>query len=163
MMVEKKKTAKKAAGSRKSAPKSKASAKKSAKAKNSPVAGHTAKVEVGNKMPGEVTRVALRGFRISPRKARLIVELIRGKQVEPALQVLMFSPKKAAVVALKLLRSAVSNAVEQGSADVDKLWVIGGWVHMGTTMKRFMPRAQGRATPIRKRSSHITIVLGEKR
>jgi large subunit ribosomal protein L22 len=110
----------------------------------------------------EVTRATLKQIRMSPRKARLVLDLIRGKQVEPALQILRFSPKKGAKFAHKLLESAIANAREQSRADVDRLWVTAGWVDDGQTLKRYMPAAHGRANPIRKRSSHMTIVLGEK-
>ena len=116
----------------------------------------------GSLEAAEVARATIKHLRISPRKARLVIDLIRGQQVEPALQMLQFSPKKGARYAKQLLESAVSNAREQARADVDKLWVTAGWVDSGRTMKRYMPAAHGRATPIRKRSSHITIVLGEK-
>ncbi len=110
----------------------------------------------------EVASATLRHIRMSPRKARLIVDLIRGKQVEPALAMLKFSPKKGAKLAHKLLQSAIANAREQAQADVDALWITKSWVDEGRTMKRFMPAAHGRATPIRKRSAHMTIVIGEK-
>jgi len=110
----------------------------------------------------EVATATLRGIRMSPRKARLVIDLIRGKQVEPALAILKFSPKKGAKVAYKLLQSAVANAREHARADVDRLWVTKGWVDEGQTLKRYMPAAHGRANPIRKRSSHMTIILGEK-
>jgi len=110
----------------------------------------------------EVATATLRSFRMSPRKARLVIDLIRGKQVEPALAILRFSPKKGAKAAYKLLQSAIANAREQARADVDRLWVTKGWVDEGKTLKRYMPAAHGRANPIRKRSSHMTIVLGEK-
>lgn len=110
----------------------------------------------------EVARATLKHIRLSPRKARLVIDLIRGKQVEPAMQVLRYSLKKGSKLAYKLLESAVSNAREGARADVDRLWVTQGWVDAGRTLKRSMPAAHGRATPIRKRSSHMTIVLGEK-
>jgi large subunit ribosomal protein L22 len=110
----------------------------------------------------EVATATLRHIRMSPRKARLVVDLIRGKQVEPALAILKFSPKKGAKLAHKLLQSAIANAREQARADVDRLWVTRSWVDEGRTLKRFMPAAHGRASPIRKRSSHMTIVVGEK-
>lgn len=110
----------------------------------------------------EVTRATLSDTRISPRKARLVVDMIRGKGVESALQILQFAPQKGARLAKTLLESAIANAREQKSADLDKLLVTGGWVDAGRTLKRYMPAAHGRATPVRKRSSHITIVLGEK-
>jgi large subunit ribosomal protein L22 len=110
----------------------------------------------------EVASATLRHIRMSPRKARLVADLIRGKQVEPALAILKFSPKKGAKLAHKLLQSAIANAREHARADVDRLWVTKSWVDEGRTLKRFMPAAHGRATPIRKRSSHMTIVVGEK-
>ncbi len=106
-----------------------------------------------------VATATLKHVRIAPQKARLVVDLIKGKQVEPALQILKFSPTKGARITSKLLQSAIANARER-SEDIDSLWVTGGYVNMGRTMRRFMPRAQGRATPIRKRSSHITLELG---
>jgi large subunit ribosomal protein L22 len=89
--------------------------------------------------------------------------LIKGKQVEPALQILQFNPKKGARIAIKLLKSAIANAKETAGADLDKLWVTGGHVDMGRRLKRIMPRAQGRAMGIEKDSSHITIYLGERK
>ena len=104
----------------------------------------------------------LRDVRIAPQKALLVVNMIKGKQVEPALQILRYSPTKGAKLVEKLLRSAVSNAREVSGADVDKLWVTKGWVGAGRTIKRYMPRARGSANQILKRSSHITLVVGER-
>ena len=122
----------------------------------------TKKAQEESQKQGEIARATLRGIRMSPRKARLVIDLVRGKQVDTALQVLRFSNKKMAALAVKLLESAIANAREQARADVDRLWVTAGWVDEGRTMKRYMPAAHGRANPIRKRSSHMTIVLGEK-
>lgn len=109
-----------------------------------------------------VATATLRKARISPQKARLILDLIRGRQVEPAMQILQHSPKKAARLILPLLKSALVNAREQKNADVDKLWVTEAWADMGVSLRRYLPRAQGRATPIDKASAHITVVLGER-
>jgi large subunit ribosomal protein L22 len=105
----------------------------------------------------------LRHVRISPQKVRLVLGLIRGKEVDRALDILRFAPKKGAEIVSKLLKSAVSNAREKGSVDVDELLVSACWADPGRTMKRYMPRARGMATPILKRSSHITLVLGARR
>lgn len=109
-----------------------------------------------------VAKASLRDVRISPRKARLAVDMIKGRQVEFALRSLEFSPKKSAELTRKLLNSAIANAREQKRADVDSLWVTAGWVDMGKVSTQFMPRAQGRASPIKKRTSHITLILGKK-
>ncbi len=107
-----------------------------------------------------IATAKLSHVRISPRKARLVVNLIKGKQVDPALTILKFSSKKGAKLAYGLLMGAVANAREKQGVDVDKLWVTGGSVDQGRTIKRYMPRARGTATPIRKRSSHITLEVG---
>lgn len=105
---------------------------------------------------------SLRHLRMSPRKVRLVVDLIRGRAVEEALNVLNFSPKAAARPVGKLLKSAVANADNRGGYDLDKLVVEKAWVDEGSTWRRWLPRAQGRATRIHKRTSHVTIVLGER-
>jgi len=107
-------------------------------------------------------RAKTRYVRIAPRKARLVADLIRGRNVGEALSVLDFTPKKAARILAKTLRSAVANAESSGGVDVDRLYVKTTYVDEGPTQKRTLPRAQGRATRIFKRSSHMTVVVGEK-
>src|SRR5215831_3470749 len=100
--------------------------------------------------------------RMTPRKARLVVDLIRGKAVGDALSVLDFTPKRAARVIAKTLRSAVANAENTQNVDVDRLYVKRVFVDEGPTQKRTLPRAQGRATRILKRTSHVTVVVDER-
>jgi large subunit ribosomal protein L22 len=88
--------------------------------------------------------------------------LIRGKRVEEALMILKFTPKKAARILTKTLRSAIANATDTQNVDPDSLYVKKTYVDGGTTLKRFMPRAHGRATPIRKRTSHFTVIVDER-
>lgn len=102
-----------------------------------------------------------RYIRVSPQKARLVVDLVRGKTAQEALHILAFTRKAAARTVKKLLESAIANATHKGNIDVDTLYVKGIWVDPGPTWKRFQPRAMGRATRIRKRTSHITVVLDE--
>lgn len=102
-----------------------------------------------------------RYIRVSPQKARLVVDLVRGKTAQDALHILAFTRKAAARTVKKLLESAIANATHKGNIDVDTLYVKGIWVDPGPTWKRFQPRAMGRATRIRKRTSHITVVLDE--
>jgi len=99
---------------------------------------------------------------ISARKARLVVDLIRGRRVEQALGILEFTDKRAAGLIAKTVKSAVANAENTQNVDVDQLYVKQAYVDEGPTLKRFLPRAHGRATPIAKRTSHITIVVDEK-
>lgn len=106
-------------------------------------------------------RAKLRSCKISARKARLVVDLVRGKAVQDALDNLRFLNKRAAPVVFKLIQSAVANAKTRAMVDVDSLVVSKAFVDEGPTARRFLPRAQGRATPIRKRSSHITIEVKE--
>jgi large subunit ribosomal protein L22 len=102
-------------------------------------------------------------IRISPRKVRMVVDTVRGKSVSQALSILGFTRKKAALPVQKLLRSAVANAVDNGGInDVETLVIDRIMVDEGPTLKRYMPRARGRATPIRKRSSHIRVILRER-
>ena len=107
-------------------------------------------------------RAKLRFVRVSPRKARLVADLIRGKGSEEAMNILTFTKKAASKILIKLLKSALANATQKKTIDIDRLYVKKIAVDQGPTMKRFQPRALGRATTIRKRSSHITIVLDEE-
>jgi large subunit ribosomal protein L22 len=99
---------------------------------------------------------------VSPQKARLVADMVRGQEVEAALAILDFTPKKSAALIAKILRSAIANAEDQQNVDVDDLYVKTIFVDGGPVSGRFRPRAQGRATPIRKRTSHITIVVDSK-
>jgi large subunit ribosomal protein L22 len=105
----------------------------------------------------------LRGFGVPPRKVRYVADMVRGKPVEEALRILAFVPRAGALPLAKLIRSAVANAQETASADPDRLFVKSVLVDAGPTAKRFRPRSQGRAFRILKRSSQITVELGEKK
>jgi large subunit ribosomal protein L22 len=107
-------------------------------------------------------RAKLRFARLAPRKARLVADLIRGKGSEEALNILSFTKKAAAKIVTKLLKSAIANATQKKTIDIDRLYVKKITVDQGPTLKRFQPRALGRASSIHKRTSHITIVLDEE-
>lgn len=100
--------------------------------------------------------------RIAPRKAQQVVDLVRGKKVDEALAILKYTPKAAAPIVEKVVKSALANAENNYSMDRDSLYVAEIYADQGPTMKRFRPRAMGRATTIRKRTSHIGVVLKEK-
>lgn len=100
-------------------------------------------------------------IRVSPQKARIVAATIKGRPVEEAMNILKFTPKKAARIIGKVLHSALSNA-EQMSVDVDTLTVKDVVVNQGPTAKRVLPRSMGRANRILKRTSHITVVVEEK-
>ncbi|MGE7092828.1 50S ribosomal protein L22 [Lysinibacillus sp. NPDC048646] len=104
-----------------------------------------------------------RTIRIAPRKVRLVVDLIRGKQVGEAVAILRHTPKAASPVVEKVLKSAVANAEHNYDLDINSLVVSEVFVDEGPTLKRFRPRAQGRASAINKRTSHITLVVSEKK
>ncbi|MFD2868643.1 50S ribosomal protein L22 [Kurthia sp. 3B1D] len=104
-----------------------------------------------------------RTVRIAPRKVRLVVDLIRGKEVGEAIAILKHTPKAASPVVEKVLNSAIANAEHNYDLDVNNLVVSKVFVDEGATLKRFRPRAQGRASAINKRTSHITIVVSEKK
>ena len=101
-------------------------------------------------------------IRVSPRKTRIVAEIIKGKGVEDALNILRFTPKKPAKILSKVLYSAISNAEQMPGVDVDSLIVDTVMINEGPTWKRIQPRAMGRAYRIRKRTSHITIVVKEQ-
>ncbi len=101
--------------------------------------------------------------RIAPRKVRLVVDLIRGKQVGEAVAILQLTPKAASPVVEKVLKSAIANAEHNYELDVNNLVVSEIFVDEGPTLKRFRPRAMGRASAINKRTSHITVVVSEKK
>lgn len=112
-------------------------------------------------------RALAKNVGMSPRKMRMVIDLIRGRSVNEAYSILKFSKKAATTPIEKALRSAVANAQQKADAqgtylDVDDLVVREAFVNEGPTMKRFSPRAMGRATPIMKRSSHVTIIVDEK-
>ncbi|HMT94385.1 50S ribosomal protein L22 [uncultured Thiothrix sp.] len=103
----------------------------------------------------------LRFARISPQKGRLVADQIRGLPVGKALEILTFSPKKGAEIIKKVLESAIANAEHNDGADVDELSVKTIFVDQGPIMKRMMPRAKGRGNRILKRTSHITVAVGD--
>jgi large subunit ribosomal protein L22 len=109
----------------------------------------------------EASRAVLKNLRIAPRKVRLVVNLVKGKPVQYALDLLKVTNKRAAPVVAKMIESAVANAAAKQSVDVDRLVVSEGFVNGGSSLKRWLPRAQGRATPLQKRTSHVTIKLKE--
>jgi large subunit ribosomal protein L22 len=104
-------------------------------------------------------RAQARYARVTPRKARRVVDLIRGLPAGEAQAVLRFAPQAASEPVYKVLSSAIANAEHNNKLDADTLWVSRAWVDEGPTLKRFRPRAQGRAYRINKRTSHITVVV----
>lgn len=107
-------------------------------------------------------RAVARYVRVSPRKARLVVDLIRGRSVEEASAILKFTPRAAAEVVEKVLMSAVANAEKNLKIKADDLYVATTFVDEGPTLKRVRPRAQGRAFRINKRTSHVTVVVKQR-
>ena len=103
-----------------------------------------------------------RYIRISSRKVKVVIDLIRGKSVDEAEAILLYTPKAAAEPVLKLLRSAIANAENNLELSRDNLYVAEIYANQGPTLKRYRPRARGSAFHIRKRTSHITVILDEK-
>ena len=100
-------------------------------------------------------------IRISPQKARLVADVVRGMNADKAITTLRFMPKKGAVIIRKIIESAVANASQDDQIDIDNLYIKKIYVDGGPSLKRIRPRAMGRATGIIKRTSHITVVLEE--
>lgn len=107
-------------------------------------------------------KASLKYARVGAQKARLVVDLVRGKNVNEAIKTLTFLNKKTAGIVKKLIESAVANAEYKKVMDVDNLYVKTITVDQGPSLKRFRPRAQGRAFGVRKKTSHINVVLEEK-
>lgn len=108
-------------------------------------------------------KAVARTVRVAPRKVRLVVDLIRGKKVGEAISILKFTPRSASPVVEKVLMSAIANAEHNYDLDIENLVVSDAFVNEGPTLKRFRPRAKGSASPIMKRTSHITIVVSENK
>ncbi len=107
-------------------------------------------------------KAILKFSRIAPRKARLVIDMIRGKKVAEAFTILKFSTRSASQVLAKVLKSAVANAENLEIGDPDDFWIKKAFVDGGPVLKRFRARSMGRANPIKKRTSHITFVVAVK-
>ncbi|PZA05725.1 MULTISPECIES: 50S ribosomal protein L22 [unclassified Meiothermus] len=107
-------------------------------------------------------KAVAKNIRISPRKARLVIDMIRGKGLEEARAILKFTPHRGAAPIAKVLNSAAANAINNMELLEDSLFVKAAYVDEGPVFKRVLPRARGRADIIRKKTSHITIIVGEK-
>lgn len=107
-------------------------------------------------------RAYARYLRLSPLKARLVVDLIRGKSVREAMAILTYTPNKAAYYLKKVLKSAVANAENNYNMDADNLYISEVYANPGPIMKRYKPRARGRADVMQRRTSHLTVVVKEK-
>jgi len=107
-------------------------------------------------------KAKLKYTRVGARKMRLVADLVRGKNVNEALQILTFTNKKSAPIIKKLLQSAVANADQKKTVDVDTLFVKHITVDVGPVLKRYIPRAMGRASEVRKKTSHVNLILEER-
>ena len=107
-------------------------------------------------------RAVAKYVRVSPRKVQIVIDLIRGKQVDDALAILMYTPKSAAPVVEKLLASAIANAENNLQLSRDELYVAEVFANPGPTLKRYVARSRGSASPMLRRTSHITVVLDTK-
>lgn len=120
------------------------------------------KAEVRKANADKRPRATAKYIRISPRKVKIVIDLIRGMQVDKALATLMYTPKAAAPVVEKLLGSAIANAENNLELSRETLYVAEVYANPGPTLKRYVARSRGSASPMLKRTSHITIVLGDK-
>ncbi len=107
-------------------------------------------------------KAVARYVRIAPRKVRVVMDLIRGKDVADAFAILKFTPKAGADVIEKVLKSAVANAENNFDMNIDNLYVSSAFVDQGPTLKRIHPRSRGQAFSILKRTSHVTVIVAEK-
>ena len=110
----------------------------------------------------KTAQATLKYARISPRKVKIVADLIRGKDVKEALAIVKFTPKASSAILEKLLKSAISNAENNHDMRMENLYISEIYANQGPTLKRVRPAAKGSAVRIRKRTSHITIVLKEK-
>lgn len=108
------------------------------------------------------SKASLNYARVGSQKARLVADVVRGKNVSDALKTLTYLNKKSAEMIKKLIESAVANAEQKQTMNIDKLYVKSIWVDQGPVLKRFRPRAQGRAFGVRKKTSHINVILEER-
>ncbi len=108
-------------------------------------------------------RAIAKNIRISPRKVKIVIDLIRGKQVDQALAILMYTPKAASPIVEKLLNSAIANAENNLELSRDELYVAEVYANAGPVLKRFVARSKGGASPMLKRTSHITVVLDSRK
>lgn len=107
-------------------------------------------------------KASIKFARMAPRKIRLVADMVRGKDVNEAIQILTFVNKKSAPILKKLVQSAVANADQKKTIDLDTLYVKHISVDQGPTLKRYMPRAMGRASEIKKKTSHVNLILEER-
>lgn len=107
-------------------------------------------------------RAVLKYARISPRKVKIVLDIVKGKSLDEVYGILRHTPKAASEILLKMVKSAEANAVNNNNLDREKLFLAEAFANQGPTLKRIMPRAQGRAFRIQKRTSHITVVLKER-
>ena len=119
-------------------------------------------VEEAKKPLASQASATARTVRVTTRKAKLVLDLIRGKDLKEAMGILKFTPNKAARITYKVVKSAVANATHNFQMDESKLYVKECYANEGITLKRYMPRAKGSASPIMKRTSHITVVVAER-